>query len=140
MIELDLMRSVCTGIRKEKDRTVRYEVHREREDTCEGRQTVPRPPIVEEFLGLDRARIAALGYALDGPAQDGNLTGVVRIVLKLYSHGHGDRRLDRQELIDVIDERVACRLLNEVRLPRAEELAVSKDQLQADVDALMPYG
>jgi hypothetical protein len=136
MNEFDLMRSVCTGIRREKDSVVRYEVHREREDSWQGKQTVPRPPIIEKFYGLDRARLAALGHALDGPSQKGGITGVVRVYQKLYSAG-GDR-LGRQDLIDVIDERVAFRLLNELRLPRADELAVSRAELQSELDSLLP--
>ncbi|OYW45914.1 MAG: hypothetical protein B7Z08_04815 [Sphingomonadales bacterium 32-68-7] len=135
MNELELMRSVCTGIKKDKDGTVRYEVHRTRSDTQDGKQAIQRPPLTEEFLALDRARIAALAYALDGPAQDGGITGEVRIVQKLYSAGGA--RVERETTIDVIDERVAVRLLNEVRLPRAQELAISKAQLQEEVDRLL---
>lgn len=134
MNQLDLMKAVCTGLRKDKDRTVRYEVHRARSDTRDGKEALQRPPLVEEFLALDRARIAALGYALDGPAQDGGITGEVRIVQKLYADG--GTRIEREQLIDVIDERVACRLLNEVRFPTAAALAVSKAELQAEVDRL----
>jgi hypothetical protein len=122
--------SVATGIRKERDTHVRYEVHREREP---GQMGVERPPITEEFYGLDRARIAALGYALDGPTSTGDrLTGVVRIEMVLSN----PRGVARRTLIDVIDERVAWRVLNEVQLPRADQLAVSLEQLQAEFRAL----
>lgn len=134
MEEIDLMRSVCTGHRKERDTTARYEVHREREPSGKG---ATRPPIVEEFHGLDRARIAALGYALDGPTTTGHrFTGVIRIFMVLYV---GTKR-GAPTLIDVIDERVACRVLNETRLPQADQLAVSLRQLQAEVDQLARLG
>lgn len=121
---------VASGRRKERDTTVRYEVHRERES---GRAGVAREPLVEEFLGLDRARIAALGHALDGATATGDrFTGLVRIFQAICPSGREPKR----SLIDVIDERVASRLLNEARLPRAGDLAVSLDQIQAEVDAL----
>ena len=127
------MQLAATGIRKERDASVRYEVHREREDGANG---AARPPIVEEHLGLDRARIAALSDALDGPTPTGDrFTGLVRIVQVFYSSGI--RRTS--EVVDEVDERVASRLLNEVRWPRACELAVPLDRLQADADALKPY-
>lgn len=104
---MSILSAAVTGLRKDRDTTVRYEVHRER-----GRDGGARPPAVEEFYGLDRARIAALGYALDGPTYAGDLfTGEVRVVQVLYSSGVRCRT----ELIDVVDERVASRLLNEVR-------------------------
>jgi hypothetical protein len=111
---------------------VRYEVHRE----CEpGRNGAERQPVVESFYGLDRARLAALGFALDGPTRTGDsFTGVVRV----YQAMHIDEHRAKRTLIDVIDERVASRLLNEARLPRADRLAVSLDRLQAEVDALLP--
>jgi len=124
--------AAATGLRKDRETTVLYEVHRERED---GKRGAPRPPIVEEFHGLDRARLAALSHALDGPTTTGDrFTGSIRIFLVLY---HGERP-SAPKLIDEIDERVASRLLNEVRLPRACELAVSVGQLQSEVDALLP--
>lgn len=129
---MNLLKSAMTGEKKSKDTTVRYEVHRMREAGAGG---VERPPIVEEFYGLDRARLAALSYALDGPtASVERFTGVLQVV-QVMSHSGVARRHD---LIDVIDERVAVRLLNEVRMPHASELSVSIDQLQADVDALIP--
>lgn len=129
---MNLLNSAMTGEKKSKDTTVRYEVHRMRETGAGG---VERPPVIEEFYGLDRARLAALGYALDGPAASvERFTGVLQVV-QVMSHSGTVRRHD---LIDVIDERVAARLLNEVRIPHASETSVSIDQLQADVDALIP--
>jgi hypothetical protein len=139
MEQNDLIGSARSGLKLEADCHARYEVHREREGSQLG---VPRPPLTEEFYGLDRARIAALGYALDGRSQEGSLTGTVRIVCKIYRWFGKDkceRRMIYEDLIDVIDERVAARLLNEIRIPRADELAVSMEQLQRDVDALRPY-
>lgn len=121
----------AAGQRKERGVAVRYEVHRERES---GKGGSERGPLVEEFYGLDRARIAALGYALDGPTGTGDrFTGTVR-VLQSLRHDDSPARLT---LVDVIDERVASRLLNEARLPRADQLAVSIERLQAEVDALL---
>lgn len=84
---------------------------------------------------MDRARVAALGYALDGPVPvGGRFSGVVRIVQVIYTSGTHCRT----ELIDVLDERVASRLLNEVRWPHADQLSVPVDRLQSSVDALVP--
>ena len=121
-----------TGPRAERDTSVRYEVHREREP---GQRGAPRPPVVEEFYGLDRARIAALSYALDGSTIAGDrFTGTVR-VFQVFS---GGGRARAPSLVDVIDERVASRLLNEVRLPRADSLMVPVSSLQSAIDALHP--
>lgn len=129
---MDLLKIVATGEKKPKDATVRFELHRMRES---GAASVDRPPLVEEFLGLDRARLAALGYALDGPTVIGDrFTGEIRIVQVIRHLGSVRRR----EVIDEIDERVATRLLNEVRIPRAGDMSVSIDQLQGEVDALIP--
>lgn len=129
---MDILSAAATGQRKERDSTVRYEVHREREPGAGG---MHRKPIVEEFYGLDRARIAALGYALDGPIPIGHrFSGVVRIVQVIYVSGVRCRT----ELIDVVDERVASRLLNEVKWPHADEMAVPVERLQSSVDALIP--
>ena len=90
---------------------------------------------MEEFHGLDRARLAALSFALDGPTVTGDrFTGTVRVVQVIAGGG----RAPAPSLIDVIDERVASRLLNEVRLPRADTLAVPVSSLQSAVDALHP--
>lgn len=124
----------ATGIRNDRETTVRYEVHRECED---GRGGLPRPPVVEEFFGLDRARLAALGYALDGPAATGErFSGTVRIYQALCVGTAAGTRT----LIDVIDERVAFRLLNETRLPRPGQLALSLEKLQAGIDELVVGG
>jgi hypothetical protein len=124
--------AVATGIIKDRDTTVRYEVHRMRET---GQERVARPPLVEEFYGLDRARLAALGHALDGPTPSGNrFTGVIHVVQVMYV----SNVRCRSKVIDEIDERVASRLLNEVRLPKAGQLAVPVERLQAELDALIP--
>lgn len=129
---MDLLAVVATGEKKPKVATVRFETHRMRESGAAG---VERPPLVEEFLGLDRARLAALGYALDGPTSIGDrFTGEIRIVQVVRHLG----AVRRREVVDEIDERVATRLLNEVRIPRAGDLSVSIDQLQGEVDTLMP--
>jgi hypothetical protein len=119
-----------TGIKKERDTTVRYEVNRMR---APGQNGIPRAPLVEEFYGLDRARIAALAHALDGASAAGDrFTGVVQIAQVFYSAGVRCS----SAVIDELDERVASRLLNEVRLPKAGQLTVSVEQLQREVDAL----
>lgn len=71
------------------------------------------PPQVEEYLGLDRARAQALGYALDGPR--GPYSGRVQVAQVIYVCG---RRAQRREL-DLLDERVASIFLYGVELPRA---------------------
>lgn len=107
----------------EMHRTV-YEVHRER---APGRG----PATIEEYLGLDRARLAAFAHALGGPSYTGeNFSGTVTINQVFYL---GQRRLTT-ELIDVIDERVAFRVLNELTLPHANRLSVSIETLQKEVD------
>lgn len=129
---MSILAAAATGLAKGRETSVRYEVHRERED---GQRGIPRPPTVEEFLGLDRARLAALSHALNGPTVTGDrFTGTVRIFQVLY---RGERPMP-PTLIDEVDERVASRLLNEVRLPRANDLSVSAARLQAEVDALIP--
>lgn len=111
--------------------SVRYEIHRLRET---GRSGQPMQSIVEVFRGLDRARLAALGYALDGPTATGDrLTGVIQIVRVVQGQSR-----EARNLIDVIDERVATRLLNEVRLPHADRMTVSVAELQRGVDDLTP--
>lgn len=130
---MNLPSSAVTSLRKDRETSVRYEVRRLREDGSNG---AARPPIVEEFLALDRARLAALSHALDGPTVTGDrFTGTV-LVYQVLRGGGGPAR---PTLIDVIDERVAFRLLNETRLPRADQLAVSIDRLQARIDGLNPY-
>ncbi|MGJ0237729.1 hypothetical protein ACQEPB_04295 [Novosphingobium fluoreni] len=119
--------AATSGIKKDRDTTVRYEVHRMREAGPKG---VARAPLVEEFLGLDRARLAAFAHALDGPTPSGDrFTGLIRIVQALYTSGVRCR----SEVVDEVDERVASRLLNEVRLPKAGQLAVTIAQLQGEV-------
>ncbi len=109
-----------------------YEVRRNREP---GEMGVVRPPIVETHLGLDRARIAALGYALDGPtAASDRFTGRVQ-VRRVFMVG--SIRVS-EATVDLFDERVAFRLLNELVLPRADALSVSLDRLQVEVDRLLP--
>lgn len=44
------------------------------------------------------------------------------------------------ETVDVLDERVAFRVLNGLRLPRAEQMAVSMEQMQAEADAFARCG
>ena len=111
--------------------TVRYEVHRMRET---GRSNQPLQSVVEVFRGLDRARLAALGYALDGPTSTGDrFTGVIEIIRVLRSPTR-----EAKNLVDVIDERVATRLLNEIQLPRADRMSVSVADLQRGVDDLTP--
>lgn len=112
----------------EQHRTV-YELHRHR-------LTPGKAPKVEEYMGLDRARLAAFGYALDGSTSTGEqYTGVVSIMEVFYVNL---RRL-RDTVIDVIDERVAFRLLNELKLPRADQLSVSVDRLQVQANRLLPF-
>lgn len=118
----------------DKGATIRYEVRRE----CEpGARGIERQPVVEEFGGLDRARLSALGHALDGPTSSADrFTGTVMVAQVFWV---GDRRA-RTEIIDVVDERVAFRLLNEVKLPKPADLSVSMDRIQAEVDALAALG
>lgn len=96
-----------------------------------------RGPFVERYFGLDRARIAALGYALDGPTSSGErFTGEVTVVRITHIGG----RPDREEVVDQIDERVAFRLLNELRLPRANQMALAFDVIQSEADKLAALG
>ena len=111
-----------------------YEVHRHREP---GNGGVLRSPVVESFDGLDRSRLAALSYALDGPTSTGDrFSGLVEVyrILRL-----GEKRAD-QQLVDAIDERVAFRLLNEIVLPRADQLSVSVESLQEQANRLSRLG
>ncbi|WP_293645424.1 hypothetical protein [Sphingopyxis sp. RIFCSPHIGHO2_12_FULL_65_19] len=120
--------------RGDKGPVARYEVHRDREPGSRG---IERQPVIEEFNALDRARISALSYALDGPTSSGErFTGTVTVMQVYWI---GDRRAST-EIVDVIDERVAFRLLNEVRIPRARELTVSLERIQAEVNALAHLG
>ncbi len=106
---MSILAAAATGTKKGPDATVRYEVHRIREP---GQMGAVRLPLVEEFLGLDRARLAALGYGLDGPTAFGErFTGLIRVVQVFYCAGVRGR----VEVIDEVDERVAFRFLNEVR-------------------------
>lgn len=109
----------------ERERIIRYEVRRERETGT--------APVIEQFLGLDRARLAALSYALDGPTYtDERFTGQLTVQRVTYVQG----KACHSELIDVLDERVAFRVLNEIRLPRADKMATSVEQLQREVNVL----
>ncbi len=120
-------RYASTGM--DQHRTV-YEVHREREG-------FGKPPIIETHMGLDRARIAALAYALDGPVATGDrLSGTVTIHCNFCIND----RVVRSEVVDVIDERVAFRVLNELRLPKADQLGVSVEQLQKEANGLARLG
>lgn len=114
------------------ERTV-YEVRRLRKPGARG---VERSPEVEEFGGLDRARLAALGYALDGCWGEASFTGIIEIHRVFYI-GEAPART---ALVDVLDERVAFRLLNEIELPRAGQLSISVDQFQGDVNRLARLG
>lgn len=124
----------ATNTYSRQHRTV-YEVRRLRE---EARGGVLRAPEVHEFAGLDRARLAAMGYALDGPvtAADVLFTGTVEIHRSTYV---GETQIN-SELVDVIDERVAFRVLNELKLPRANQLAVPVERLQAEANRLARLG
>ena len=109
----------------ERERVIRYEVRRERE--------IVNAPVIEHFLGLDRARIAALSYALDGPTYNGKrFTGQLTVQRVTYIQG----KVCLSELIDVIDERVAFRLLHEMRLPRGDKMATTTEQFQRELDAI----
>lgn len=103
-----------------------YEVHRKR---LVGRGTAA----VVEYLGLDRARLAGFAHALDGPSCPAeSFSGTIRINQVDYV---GQHRL-RTELIDLIDERVAFRILNELTIPHANRFSVSIEALQKEVDRL----
>lgn len=111
-----------------------YDVHRLR---ANGENGAKRQPTIEEFGGLDRARLAALGYALDGPTTTGErFTGTVEIHRITYI---GDRIVNSTP-IDVFDERVAFRVLNELSLPRAGQLAVPVERLQEEANRLARLG
>lgn len=86
-------------------RAARFEVIRERRDG--------EPDDVEVHLGLDFARLAALGYALAG--RKGPYTSRVRIRQVWLLDGVRGPELD----LDDIDERVASIFMYEVQLPRA---------------------
>ena len=112
----------------------RYEVHRSR---FPGKGGAIKAPFVASYLGLDRARLAALGWALEGQSMiDECFTGIVSI----YKVGGFNGRRSAAELVDVIDERVAFRVLNELALPRPEDLTVSIERMQVEVDRLKHLG
>lgn len=122
-----------TNARNREQRTA-YEVLRPREP---GKKGVAQQPTVEEFAGLDRARLAALGYALDGPTSVGDkFTGTIIIHQVFYI---GTERV-RATLVDVIDERVAFRVLNELTLPRADQLSYPVERLQEEANRLAHLG
>lgn len=118
------------------ERRTIHEVHRERPLGPKNQ----RRPVVEIHPGLDRARLAALGYALDGARvsgpEDELFTGLVFIYRVMLI---GEQELHR-ELVDVIDERVAFRVLNDLDLPRPEQLSVSVERLQEEVNRLARLG
>lgn len=115
-------------------RTV-YELRRLREAARGG---APREPEVEHFAGLDRARLKALALALDGPSvvADEFFSGTIEIHRTTYI---GHARIS-SELVDELDERVAFRVLNELRLPRADQLALPVERLQAEANRLARLG
>ena len=86
-------------------RSARFEVIRERRDG--------NPDDVEMHLGLDFARVAALGYALAG--RKGPHTSRVRIRQVWMLDGVRGP----ETYIDDIDERVASIFMYEVKLPKA---------------------
>ena len=123
-----------TNFNQNRERRTSYEVRRYRESGEKGRG---RAPTIEVFLGLDRARIVALGYALDGPTSTGErFTGRVEVhrVIEV-----GNKKI-RSTLIDILDERVAFRVLNELELPRADALSVSVERLQEEANRLASLG
>lgn len=114
--------------RNREQRTI-YEVHRYADDGV--------LPIVEEYGGLDRARLAALGYALDGATTTTErLSGRVGVLRVFYS---GGVRIN-ETLVDILDERVAFRVLNELSLPHADALTVPIERLQAEANRLSALG
>lgn len=121
-------------INRNREQRTHYEVRRLRE---RGPKGVEREPGVERFFGLDRARLAALGYALDGSTVEGPLyTGRIEIFRVMAL---GDTVI-RSDLVDVLDERVAFRVLNELSLPHADALSVPVERLQAETDRLERLG
>ncbi len=121
-------------ISRNREQRTHYEVRRLRE---RGPKGVERDAEVEQFFGLDRARLAALGYALDGSTTEGPAyTGRIEIY-RLVSQGE---RVIRSDLVDVLDERVAFRVLNELSLPHADALSVPVERLQAETDRLARLG
>lgn len=125
------MRSIIHVSDDERRFSVRYEVHRLR---AAGRAGVQESPSIEEFLGLDRARLVALAFALDGPVHVGHrFTGLIRVYEVFYR-----ARIEvKRSLIDEIDERVAARILTEARFPIADQMAVSVEEFQAELDSLL---
>lgn len=90
---------------------IRYEVRRERR--------YDKPPQVDEHLGLDRARVVALGYALDGPSEAPDFfTGRVEVV-KVIRCQSASGFASTSALMDRLDEAGASVFLNSVELPRA---------------------
>lgn len=117
----------------------RYErtLHEVRRQRRGGESGLPREPYIESFHGLDRARLAAFAHALDGPdGPDKTVTGVVEI----YRVRLSGEKVITQDLVDVIDERVAFRLLNDIELPRATNLSVPIERLQEEVNRLKRLG
>lgn len=121
-------------INRNREQRTHYEVRRLRERGAKGAE---REPLVEQFPGLDRARLAALGYALDGSTVDSPFyTGRIEIVRVMSV----SERVIGRDLVDVLDERVAFRVLNELSLPHADALSVPVEQLQAETDRLARLG
>lgn len=117
----------------QEQRTI-YQVQRER---SAGQGDAIRKPTLEEHACLDRARLSPLNHALDGPTATGNMfTGVVSVMRRTYV----GERMVANELVDVIDQRVAFRNLYELELPRASELEVAVQQLRAETDQLARMG
>jgi len=125
-------KSLVTPLEQEERKfAVRYEVHRMR---ANGRLGVAQPPVVECFLGLDRARLSALAHALEGATHSGErFTGIVQVFEVYYRASRETKRT----LLDVLDERVAFRILNETRLPRADQLSIDVEAFQSDLDLLV---
>ena len=95
--------------RHQPKRSARFEVLREKKP---GRGE----PDVEVHLGLDYARLAALGYALEGPKEGApHYSGRVRIRQVWVTEGVRGPSFD----LDVLDESVASRFLYAVEIPRA---------------------
>lgn len=124
----------AAGINQNREQRTIYEVRRYRESGENGRE---RSPAVEAFAGLDRARLAALGYALDGPTSTGERFTGRDEVHRVFEVG--EKRVST-ELVDHLDERVAFRVLNELALPRADALSVSVERLQEAANRLTRLG